>query len=147
MSTTPAFSPMPARSLPAGVVAGSSPKRRRCTFDDLYEQCSDHITEYMASSAPVGRRSRIVVMRSYSSAVSPSSDHGSTWSGVRAAFSTVSTTGLTVPAGYPQAATLIIAELGTLWLLTGGFYGTEADGAEPRRRHLPARPAGRRLHP
>ena len=95
MSTTPAFSPMPASSLlPFGVVSGTSPKRRRCTFEDLYEQCSDHMTEYMASSAPLGRRPRISLMRPYSSAVSPSSDHGWVWSGVRAAFWTESTTGL-----------------------------------------------------
>ena len=45
-------------------------------MDDLYEQCSDHITEYMASSAPVGRRPRISRMRGYSSSFSPSSAQG-----------------------------------------------------------------------
>src|ERR1700712_3564776 len=121
MSTTPAFSPMPARRwLPFGVVSGSSPKRRRCTFDDLYEQCSDHMTEYIASSAPVGRRPRIALMRSYSSAVSPSSDHGCAWSGVRAAFWTVSTTGVTVPGSYPQGSAPTSAELVIVSLLTGG---------------------------
>ena len=76
MSITPAFSPMPASSLPTGVSWVSSPNVRRCTLDDLYEQCSDHITEYMASSAPVGRRPRISRMRRYSSSFSPSSAQG-----------------------------------------------------------------------
>ena len=53
-STTPAFSPMPASSLPTGVSWVSSPNCRRCTLLDLYEQCSDHITLYMASSAAGG---------------------------------------------------------------------------------------------
>ena len=45
MSTTPAFSPGP--WMTRGPVVGSS---RRCTRDDLYEQCSLHITEKMPSS-------------------------------------------------------------------------------------------------
>src|SRR5664279_5863393 len=56
MSITPAFSPIPAsifERICSVVVAG---KYARCTLDDLYEQCSDHITEYIASSASVGRR-------------------------------------------------------------------------------------------
>ncbi|CAM5243388.1 hypothetical protein STENM223S_01208 [Streptomyces tendae] len=56
----------------------------------LYEQCSDHMTEYMASSAPVGRRPRISTTRSYSSFFRPSSAQGSSTSGVAAACSTVS---------------------------------------------------------
>lgn len=56
----------------------------------LYEQCSDHITEYMASSAPVGRRPRISTTLSYSSFFRPSSAQGSSTSGVAAACSTVS---------------------------------------------------------
>src|SRR6056297_1775285 len=50
-STTPAFSPGPA------ITHGSScASPRRWIFEDLYEQCSDHITEYMPSSATVGVR-------------------------------------------------------------------------------------------
>src|SRR5918998_341463 len=47
--TTPAFSPGPAstRSPDVGSV-------RRWTLLDLYEQCSDHWTEYIASSDTVG---------------------------------------------------------------------------------------------
>ena len=90
MSTTPAFSPMPASILPTGVSAGSEPNLRRCTLDDLYEQCSDHITEYMASSAEVGRRPRMSRMRWYSSGFRPSSAQGCSVSGVPAAWPTVS---------------------------------------------------------
>src|SRR6186997_3076799 len=61
MSTTPAFSPMPTSrcSFMASVVL--SPNWRRWFLLDLYEQCSDHMTEYMASSAAedtadIGRR-------------------------------------------------------------------------------------------
>src|SRR5215210_8739894 len=93
MSTTPAFSPIPASSFPIGVSDGRSPNARRCTFEDLYEQCSDHITEYMASSDDVGRRPRISRIRAYSSDLRPSSAHGCAWSGVTRALSTVSTTG------------------------------------------------------
>ena len=45
----------------AGRVGGAfSPNWRRCTLLDLYEQCSLHMIEYMASSDSVGRRPRIV---------------------------------------------------------------------------------------
>ena len=43
MSTTPAFCPIPASS--AGLGGAVSANRRRCTLEDLYEQCSLHITE------------------------------------------------------------------------------------------------------
>ena len=45
MSITPAFSPGPCTT--RGPVVGNL---RRCTRDDLYEQCSDHITEKIPSS-------------------------------------------------------------------------------------------------
>ena len=90
MSMTPAFSPMPASILPAGVSCGMSANLRRCTLDDLYEQCSLHITEYMASSQLVGRRPRMSRMRWYSSGFSPSSAHGCSTSGVLLALLTVS---------------------------------------------------------
>src|SRR6478736_3350000 len=48
------------------------------------------MTEYIASSAIVGRRPMISRMLAYSSPLSPSSDHGWSTSGVRAACSTVS---------------------------------------------------------
>ena len=66
-STTPAFSPGPTSTHGASV--GSRP---RCTRDDLYEQCSLHMTEYIASSRWLGRRPRIVMIRSRSSSVRPS---------------------------------------------------------------------------
>ena len=40
--------------------------------DMWYEQCSDHMTEYMASSRWLGSRSSLSRMRSNSSSVSPS---------------------------------------------------------------------------
>ena len=45
MSMTPAFSPGP--WITQGALVGSV---RRCTFEDLYEQCSFHIAEKMPSS-------------------------------------------------------------------------------------------------
>ena len=80
-----------------GVSGGSSANWRRCTLDDLYEQCSDHMTEYMASSDEVGRRPRISLIRAYSPSFSPSSAHGCAWSGVRVASPTVSATAATLP--------------------------------------------------
>jgi hypothetical protein len=56
----------------------------------LYEQCSLHITEYMASSPLVGLRPRISRMLRYSLSVSPRAAYGCTLSGVAAAFATVS---------------------------------------------------------
>jgi hypothetical protein len=48
------------------------------------------MTEYIASSALVGRRPRMLRMRSYSSGFSPSAAYGCSFSGVVAATSTVS---------------------------------------------------------
>ena len=73
MSTTPAFSPMPTRSFVRMASVVVVPNRRRCTLLDLYEQCSLHITEYMASSDEVGRRPRMCRIRAYSSSSRPSS--------------------------------------------------------------------------
>jgi hypothetical protein len=73
-----------------GRLGGRSPNLLRCTLLDLYEQCSDHMTEYIASSAAVGRRPRISWMRAYSSALRPSSAQGCSWSGVPEATATVS---------------------------------------------------------
>ena len=55
MSTTPAPSPGPTSTHGASVG-----KRPRCARDDLYEQCSDHITEYIASSRSVGLAPELV---------------------------------------------------------------------------------------
>src|SRR5262249_53373851 len=74
----------------ASVRGAFSANCRRWTLLDLYEQCSDHITEYMVSSALVGRRPRISRIRAYSSSRSPSSAYGCGSSGVAAACSTVS---------------------------------------------------------
>src|SRR5256714_367825 len=63
-STTPAFSP--------GGTTTRSPvtgRRLRCTREDLYEQCSDHITEKTPSSTNVGSRPKSLTMRAYSSCV------------------------------------------------------------------------------
>jgi len=93
MSTTPAFSPMPTSSFSRISSVVLSAKCLKCTLLDLYEQCSDHITEYIASSALVGRRPRMSRMRWYSSSLRPSSSHGCSWSGVAPASPTVSTWG------------------------------------------------------
>src|SRR4051794_34280984 len=90
MSTTPAFSPMPTRSFSRIASVVVSPNRRRCTLLDLYEQCSLHMTLYMASSDDVGRRPRMSRIRAYSSSFSPSSAYGWGVSGEAVARSTVS---------------------------------------------------------
>ena len=62
--------PAPAPRCPARVVR--SPRvgsRFRCTREDLYEQCSDHITEKIPSSVSEGVRPSAASMRAYSSAV------------------------------------------------------------------------------
>src|SRR5262249_20752204 len=64
---TPAFSPGPTST--HGASLGS---RRKCRRDDLYEQCSLHMTEYMASSRWLGDRPRMASMRASSSSVKPS---------------------------------------------------------------------------
>jgi hypothetical protein len=81
-----------------GVGRGAfSPNWRRCTLLDLYEQCSLHITEYIASSELVGRRPRISRMRWYSSGLRPSSAKGCGCSGLCSAWVTVSV--MTTPPG------------------------------------------------
>src|SRR3954469_15879877 len=62
MSTTPAFSPGP--WITRGPVVGSRP---RCTRDDLYEQCSLHITLSTPSSVYDGVRPSTRTARAYSS--------------------------------------------------------------------------------
>src|SRR6266571_427937 len=86
--TTPAFSPMPASSRSDG--GALSANWRRCTLLDLYEQCSLHMTEYIASSDSVGRRPSSLRIFSYSSSWTPSSAYGCSTSGVRSACPTVS---------------------------------------------------------
>src|SRR6478752_7357682 len=67
MSTTPAPSPGPTSTHGASVG-----NRDRYARDDLYEQCSDHITEYMASSRWVGSRPSSSTTAASSSSVIPS---------------------------------------------------------------------------
>src|SRR5689334_4058339 len=62
MSTTPAFSPGP--WMTRGPFVG---RRRRCTREDLYEQCSLHMTLKTPSSVYDGVRPRALSMRAYSS--------------------------------------------------------------------------------
>src|SRR6202453_5296316 len=69
-SMMPAFSPGPCTTLPGPLVL--SPRvgsRFRCTREDLYEQCSDHITEKIPSSVREGVRPSAASMRVYSSGV------------------------------------------------------------------------------
>src|SRR5437764_15063578 len=68
ISTTPAFSPGPqiTRRPAVGNVWSQ-------IFDDLYEQCSLHITEKIPSSVMFGARPRIATARSSSSSVRPCS--------------------------------------------------------------------------
>src|ERR1700721_1959241 len=65
MSPTPAFSPGP--WMTRGPFVGS---RRRCTRDDLYEQCSLHITLKTPSSVYEGARPSSSSTRAYSSSLS-----------------------------------------------------------------------------
>src|SRR5436190_22486334 len=64
MSTAPAFSPGPCRT--RGPWVG---RVRRWTRLDLYEQCSDHMTEKRPSSVRLGSRPSALRIRSYSSTV------------------------------------------------------------------------------
>ena len=66
MSMTPAFSPGP--WITQDALVGSP---RRCSRDDLYEQCSFHIAEKMPSSVKVGVRPISFSSRSYSSGFRP----------------------------------------------------------------------------
>src|SRR3954471_131028 len=68
MSMMPAFSPGPCTTSLLRV--GS---RFRCTRDDLYEQCSLHITEKIPNSVSVGVRPIHFRIRWYSSGVIPCS--------------------------------------------------------------------------
>src|SRR5579859_1351172 len=72
----PAFSPGPCttRRLRVG-------SRLRCTREDLYEQCSLHITLKMPNSVSEGSRPKACLIFSYSSGVMPCS---STTAGVMA---------------------------------------------------------------
>src|SRR5260221_7983889 len=64
MSTTPAFSPGP--WMTRGPLVG---RRPRCTRDDLYEQCSLHITLTTPSSVYDGARPSVATTLAYSSGV------------------------------------------------------------------------------
>ena len=68
MSMIPAFSPGPCTTSLLRV--GS---RFRCTRDDLYEQCSLHITLKIPNSVSDGSRPSAALIRSYSSGVMPCS--------------------------------------------------------------------------
>src|SRR2546421_3039459 len=67
-STAPAFSPGPMSTRSPSV--GS---RRRSLRECLYAQCSDHSSENIASSTPLGVRSSFSRISSYSASVRPSS--------------------------------------------------------------------------
>ena len=69
---TPAFSPGPWITL--SPLVGSVLSH---FFDDLYEQCSDHIEEKIPSSVYVGDLFKIIVMRLNSSLESPCSSPSS----------------------------------------------------------------------
>src|SRR5882757_3592211 len=66
MSMTPAFSPGP--WITHGALVGNP---RRCSLEDLYEQCSFHIAEKIPSSVKLGTRPISLRMRSYSSGLRP----------------------------------------------------------------------------
>ena len=68
MSITPAFSPGP--WITQAPLVG---RLRKCTFEDLYEQCSFHIAEKMPSSVKLGSRPISSRMRWYSSGLRPCS--------------------------------------------------------------------------
>jgi len=67
MSMMPAFLPRPLHHTSL-LRVGS---RFRCTRDDLYEQCSLHITLKIPSSVSDGSRPSEALIRSYSSGVMP----------------------------------------------------------------------------
>jgi hypothetical protein len=88
MSMTPAFSPGP--QMTRGPLVGNLP---RWIFDDLYEQCSDHITENTPNSSWLGsrpRRSRTTWysagLRPYSAASSAMDFSGALMAGLLAMF-------------------------------------------------------------
>src|SRR5207244_1039746 len=66
MSITPAFSPGP--WITQGALVGNP---RKCSREDLYEQCSFHIAEKIPSSVKLGTRPISFKMRSYSSGLRP----------------------------------------------------------------------------
>src|ERR1700738_3228915 len=66
MSMTPAFSPGP--WITHGALVGNP---RRCSREDLYEQCSFHIAHKIPSSVKLGTRPISLRMRAYSSGLSP----------------------------------------------------------------------------
>src|SRR5213593_640321 len=66
MSTAPASCPGPTST--CGPSVG---KVRRWTLLDLYEQCSDHMAAYIASSVRLGSRPSVTRIRSSSSSVRP----------------------------------------------------------------------------
>src|ERR1700759_993895 len=68
MSMMPAFSPGPWTTSLLRVG-----RRFKCTRDDLYEQCSLHITLKMPNSVSEGSRPSEALTRSYSSGVKPCS--------------------------------------------------------------------------
>src|SRR5438105_10062494 len=68
MSMMPAFSPGPCTTSLLHVG-----RRFKCTRDDLYEQCSLHITLKIPSSVSDGSRPKEALIRSYSSGVMPCS--------------------------------------------------------------------------
>src|SRR5580698_7372472 len=72
MSTTPAFSPGPWITL--GPLVGNLD---RCRREDLYEQCSDHMTLNTPSSTALGSRFNRRTIRSYSSDLRPYSSASS----------------------------------------------------------------------
>src|SRR5699024_4736110 len=75
-STTPAFSPRPTSICFCISSVVFWPNCLRCTLEDLYDVCSDHIDEYIANSASVGRRPTISRIRWYSCSLSPRAAHG-----------------------------------------------------------------------
>src|SRR6185312_15998017 len=101
MSMMPAFSPGP--WITHGALVGSP---RKCTFDDLYEQCSFHIAEKMPSSVSVGSRPISLRMRSYSSALRPCSATSSGVMGELLGITVCSVTTGLVPAIHAFATVL-----------------------------------------
>src|SRR5688500_10474968 len=117
-SMTPAFSPGPTSTQSA--VVGN---RARCIRDDLYEQCSDHITEYMANSRWFGMRWRMCRMSLSSPSVSPKARWTGSGSDVGIAAgigSSVAVTALTLGGGRDGARG---PPVGTQW----SSDGTRAD--------------------
>src|SRR4029453_7844301 len=100
------------------------------------------MTEYIASSALVGRRPRMLRMRSYSSGFSPSAAYGCSFSGVAAATTAVSRNGVGGVVAFGGVGVVGVCEAeGGQKQESGGGGGRRGGGRPPkvhRRGRVPS---------